>query len=102
MRSSTSKCLVGAILFLIGAVLRADEPRLTALSTRAYIGTGGQILIPGISITGGNKTVLIRASGPALAAAFPSLASQALANPRLDLWADPNQPPIAANDDWGT
>ncbi|HEX2851974.1 MAG TPA: DUF1800 family protein [Opitutaceae bacterium] len=80
----------------------AQEPRLSALSSRAYVGTGAQILIPGISISGGTKTVLIRASGPSLAANYPSLAAIALANPRLDVYADPNQPPIASNDDWGT
>lgn len=39
----------------------------TSLSTRAQVGTGSELLIPGISITGtGAKRILIRAVGPAL------------------------------------
>jgi hypothetical protein len=42
-------------------------PRLTALSTRVKVGTGDNILIVGFAIGGSSaKTVLIRASGPAL------------------------------------
>jgi hypothetical protein len=45
----------------------ATTPRLTALSTRVRVGTGDNILIVGFVIGGSSaKTVLIRASGPAL------------------------------------
>jgi hypothetical protein len=45
----------------------AATPRLTALSTRVRVGTGDNILIVGFVIGGSSaKTVLIRASGPAL------------------------------------
>jgi Immunoglobulin domain len=45
----------------------ATTPRLTALSTRVSVGTGDNILIVGFVIGGSSaKTVLIRASGPAL------------------------------------
>jgi hypothetical protein len=45
--------------------------RLTNIATRAFVGTGGNIEIAGISITGPSgttKQVLIRGDGPALAA----------------------------------
>jgi hypothetical protein len=49
------------------ASFSAASPRLTNLSARVMVGTGGNVLIAGFAI-GGNtsRTVLIRASGPAL------------------------------------
>ena len=45
-----------------------SAPRLINLSGRAQVGTGGNILIAGFVVEGAtSKTVLIRASGPALA-----------------------------------
>src|SRR5690349_507147 len=44
-------------------------PKLINISTRSYVGTGGDVMIAGFIIGGTSpKTVLIRASGPALAA----------------------------------
>jgi hypothetical protein len=49
------------------ALLRSDTPSLVNLSTRAQVGTGGNIIISGFVVgAGGNKTVLIRGIGPAL------------------------------------
>jgi hypothetical protein len=46
----------------------ATSPRLINISSRAVVGTGANILIAGIVVGGStSKTVLIRASGPALA-----------------------------------
>jgi len=46
----------------------ADPGRLKNLSTRAQVGTGGNILILGFAVEGGqNESLLVRASGPALA-----------------------------------
>ena len=46
----------------------ATAPRLINLSARDEVGTGGNILIAGFVIGGsGSETVLVRASGPALA-----------------------------------
>jgi hypothetical protein len=45
----------------------ATTPRLTGLSARTHVGTGADVLIAGFVIGGSSaKTVLIRASGPAL------------------------------------
>ena len=46
-----------------------SKPRIVNISARVQVGTGGSILIAGFVIGGStSKTVLIRASGPALAA----------------------------------
>jgi hypothetical protein len=63
----------------------AATPRLTNLSARADVGTGGNILIAGFVIGGSTaKTVLIRASGPALA---PYGITGFLPDPKLQLFS---------------
>ena len=58
-------------------------PRLLNLSARALVQTGGNILIAGFVIGGNSaRTVLIRASGPAIASFFPN----ALPDPQLQLY----------------
>lgn len=56
----------------LGVVTTNDIGRLTNISCRAGVGTGGNILIAGFAVGGGGTTgsqnLLIRASGPALAA----------------------------------
>jgi hypothetical protein len=64
----------------------ASSPRLVNLSARVEVGTGGNILIAGFVIGGStSKTVLIRASGPALAAA-PFNVPGTLSDPGLKLY----------------
>jgi len=74
-------------------------PRLTNVSARTQVGTGGDILIAGFVVGGLTaKTVLIRAVGPTLTAfGVPG----ALSNPQLALFNDKSVK-IAENDDWGT
>ncbi len=73
--------------------------RLTNISTRAYVGTGGDVLIGGFIIVGNApKTVLIRASGPAL---IPFGVSGALADPTLQLHLQGATGILASNDNWG-
>ncbi len=71
----------------------------TNLSARAFVGTGGDVLIGG-TIIGGNaaslQRVLVRALGPSLAGA--GIATP-LANPTLSL-RDANGNVIANNDNW--
>ena len=71
----------------------------TNLSARAFVGTGGDVLIGG-TIIGGNaaslQRVLVRALGPSLASA--GIATP-LANPTLSL-RDANGNVIANNDNW--
>jgi sugar lactone lactonase YvrE len=48
--------------------MSSTGPRLTNISTRALVGTGNNVLIPGFVISGSGKlNLLLRADGPALA-----------------------------------
>ncbi len=70
--------------------------RLTNVSARAHVGTGGDVLIGGFVIGGGTPiTVLIRAIGPGLGSFG---VSGVLADPKLELHS--NVGLIAANDNW--
>ena len=73
------------------------SPRLINISTRAQVGTGGNILIAGFVIGGTtSKTMLVRASGPALSAFN---VTGPLPDPQLQLFSGSTT--IAANDGWG-
>jgi uncharacterized protein (DUF1800 family) len=80
----------------------ATGARLTNISTRAVVGTGGNILIPGLVISGpagsGTRRLLVRAAGPALTALG---VGGALANPTLTVLNSANAT-VATNDNWGT
>lgn len=72
-------------------------PRIVNISARVQVGTGANILIAGFVIGGStSKTVLIRASGPAL---IPFGVTGTLADPMLQLYAGTNL--IASNSAWG-
>lgn len=74
--------------------------RLLNISTRGYVGTGDDVLIGGVIVSGAEPaTVVIRARGPSMAAAVPSLAGQLLNNPRVRLF-DATGVEIASNDSW--
>ena len=71
--------------------------RLTNISTRAFVGTGGQVLIGGFTVGGAaTQTVLIRAVGPTLGALG---VAGALAAPILTL-NDAGGTAIAVNTGW--
>jgi len=71
--------------------------RLANISTRSYVGTGADVMIAGFVVSGtAPKTVLIRASGPALA---QFNLTGLLADPTLELHSGNNI--IASNDNWG-
>ena len=73
------------------------SPRLVNISARVQVGTGGSILIAGFVIGGStSRTVLIRASGPALA---PFGVAGTLADPTLQLYAGPTL--LSSNNGWG-
>jgi uncharacterized protein (DUF1800 family) len=92
-------CLVVLSLGVVSE-LSAQTPSVSNLSTRAQVGTGGDIIITGFNIgAGSNKTILIRATGPAIAAA-PFNVPGTLADPRLELYSGATK--IAENDNWGT
>jgi hypothetical protein len=73
-------------------------PKLTNVSTRAPVGTGGNILIAGFTVTGPlTKTVLIRAIGPTLAT---FQVTGVLADPQLAVYRG-GSTVLASNDNWG-
>lgn len=72
--------------------------RLTNLSTRAFVGSGDQVAIPGLVITGSSpKTYLFRVVGPKLTAYG---VNGVLADPQLAL-QETNLGVFLRNDDWG-
>ncbi|MDO8545356.1 MAG: S8 family serine peptidase [Opitutaceae bacterium] len=70
--------------------------RLVNVSARAQVGTGGNILIAGFTVSGNiPKRVLIRGIGPGLAQFG---VTSTLANPRLELYRGSTR--LRENDDW--
>lgn len=83
--------------YRLAAQAAAAPSTLINVSTRAYIGTGEQVLIGGFVISGtATKKVLIRGAGPSLLAYG---VSNAIANPVLRLMRGGTE--IATNNDWG-
>jgi cyclophilin family peptidyl-prolyl cis-trans isomerase len=75
------------------------SPRLVNVSARTQVGTDAGVLIAGFVIRGSTaKTVLIRASGPAL---VPFGVGGTLENPTLQVTPLGTTTPVAQNDDWG-
>ena len=78
----------------------AQKSALTGISTRGQVGTGDNIMIAGFVVGGnGAKTLLIRASGPALSAATQGRLPGVLADPKLEL-TKIDGTLLASNDDW--
>jgi hypothetical protein len=78
--------------------LGTGSSNLSAISCRAVVGTGGNVLIPGIIVSGtGQKKVLVRASGPAL---IPLGVTGTLAQPQLSLYSGSTV--IAQNTGWSS
>jgi len=72
-----------------------SDVRLTNLSARSRVGSGGDVLIIGFTITEGPAKLLIRGSGPALAAfGVPGT----LADPQLKIYSGGNL--VAENGNW--
>ncbi len=85
-----------------GQVLASEESpttRVANVSTRGFVGTGGQVLIAGFNITGAEPVrMLITAKGPSLTNYG---VTGVLANPSLAIF-DNNGRQMATNDDVGT
>ena len=79
---------------------RADQHPVTLfgnLSTRGRVGTGEDVLIGGLIISGSEpKRVLVRAIGPSLSAAA---VTEPLLDPTVTIFNDQAQV-VASNDDW--
>jgi len=80
-------------------VVTTGSARLANLSTRARVGTGSEVLIPGFAIAGtGAKTLLVRAVGPRLGQA-PFGVPGVLPDPTMSLMSGAST--VLSNDDWG-
>ena len=74
-----------------------SSPRITNISARVQVGTGGNILIAGFTIGGSTaRTVLIRASGPGL---VQFGVTGILPDPMLQVYSGPTL--LAGNSGWG-
>lgn len=77
----------------------APNPELANISTRGFVGTGGDVMIAGFIMSGGeggNSDVVIRGLGPSLGSAG---VANPLMNPVLELH-DTNGVVVASNDNW--
>jgi hypothetical protein len=79
-----------------GTTSPTATPRLTNLATRGLVGTGGDLMFGGFTLSD-TRRVLIRAVGPTLASFG---VSGTLADPKLEIYQGSNL--IASNDNWGS
>ncbi|MBI5691368.1 MAG: 5'/3'-nucleotidase SurE [Verrucomicrobia bacterium] len=83
---------------LFNAAIPLDTSRFANLSVRGSVGAGGAVQIVGLVVSGDNaKSVLIRASGPALT---PFGVPGVLLDPLVELY-DNQERLVASNDNWG-
>jgi beta-glucanase (GH16 family) len=89
----------GVSLVEVYDVQSPGSSKLSNISTRGFVGTGAGGLIAGFVVDGsGPKTVLVRASGPAIAAA-PFNVPGTLPDPLLQIYSGSTV--IAGNQGWG-
>lgn len=87
-----------ALLTVVGPDPVEPPSTLLGLATRAYVGTGNDVLIPAFILGGSaKKTILIRAVGPTLAA---SGVSGSLQDPVIELHKVGVEGVVASNDNW--
>jgi hypothetical protein len=98
------QCAFEVANFRLQTRAASNTGTLLNVATRAFSGLGEQQLIAGFAVGGtGPRRVLLRATGPALAAA-PFNVAEVLADPRLTVFNVDVNPPVVVgvNDDWGT
>jgi hypothetical protein len=78
-----------------GTTTPTTTPRILNIATRGLVGTGGDIMFAGFSLSG-ERRVLIRAVGPTLATFG---VGGTLGDPKLEIYQGTNL--IATNDNWG-
>jgi hypothetical protein len=88
----------GICLFEVYDLDTAATAKLANLSTRAFVGTGNNVVIAGFVLgnQGGNDNVVVRGLGPSLAAFG---VTNPLADPTLEL-RDENGVLVASDNDW--
>ena len=84
----------GSVSSLAATITVNPSSALVNLSVRTAMATG-QTLIVGAVVSGGAKTILVRAAGPAL----NQFGLSGMTDPRLELYTT-GISPISANDDW--
>ena len=93
------KNTTGVALAEVYEVSATGTARLANISTRATVGTGGNILIPGFYISGtGTEELLIRADGPALTQFG---VGGVLAQPTMSVFSSSGTL-VASNTRWGS
>ncbi len=98
------QCAFEVANFRLQTRVASNTGTLLNVATRAFSGLGEQQLIAGFAVGGpGPRRVLLRATGPALAAA-PFNVAEVLTDPRLTVFNVDVNPPVVVgvNDDWGT
>jgi hypothetical protein len=89
---------LAGIVFATALAALAQPPSVSNLSVRALVGTGQDVLIAGFHLgPGADQTMLIRATGPALAGFG---VTGVLADPKLEVFAGATK--IGENDNWST
>lgn len=89
-----------ATVSVSGVDYMAPATRLVNLSTRGFVGGGGNVMIAGFTIAGsGAKQVLVRAAGPTIGAA-PHFVPGVLADPKLTLTTQQTGALLARSDNW--
>jgi len=98
IRGNTGTVPAGICLFEVYDLDTAATSKLANLSTRAFVGTGSNVVIAGFVLgkNQGNDRVVVRGLGPSLASFG---IANILADPTLEL-RDENGTLILANNDW--
>ena len=86
---------LSGVTYAFRAPHESSQHHMANISTRGFVNTGQGQLIGGFIVRGGPKMVIVRASGPSLAAAG---VSSVLADPRVQLFQGSML--IAQNDNW--
>lgn len=88
-----------ALAEVYDATNAASNAKLSNLSSRAFVGSDAQVLIPGLVIQGNSpRSIMIRAVGPTLANFG---VSGTISNPQLSVIRSDGVA-IASNDDWNS
>ena len=96
-KGEASGAVIAEMYDAAGTSRTATTPRLTNLSTRAQIDTGGNLTVGFVLGGQSARTVLVRGIGPSLSQfGLTGL----MDDPRLELFNNNNGQQIAANDDW--
>lgn len=87
-------------MLMLSYATPGSDSSLGALACRAVVGSGDDVIIPGIAVAGsGTKQVVVRAHGPALTAVG---IDGALQKPQMTLYRSGHSAPLATNAGWSS